>query len=93
LLGAEQSIRKHRPIILFECSASHLQARGSSPAQIWELLGSWQYDVYGFDPNTGRPVPVREEDNGLNLVAVPSGVALPGEPKAPGMSSKWERTV
>jgi FkbM family methyltransferase len=76
LLGAAESIQKHRPVILFECSAPHLKARGSSPAKVWELLGSWQYDVYGFDPNTGQPVPVREEDNGLNLIAVPSGVVL-----------------
>jgi hypothetical protein len=93
LFGAEQSIRKHRPVILFECSASHLQARGSSPSQVWNLLRSWGYEVYGFDPNTGGPVPVREEDNGLNLIAAPSGLSLVGESKAFSISSKRDRTV
>jgi FkbM family methyltransferase len=93
LRGAEQSIRKHRPVILFECSTSHLKARGSSPEQVWELLGKWEYDVYGFDPNTGGPVPVREQDNGLNLIAAPSGFPLAGESGVLRVSSKPRRVV
>ena len=72
LLGAERSIHKHRPMILFECSDQLLRTRGSSAAGIQELLRSWNYEIYGFAPGTGEPTPIRSDTDALNLIAYPT---------------------
>jgi hypothetical protein len=70
LCGAEQSIRRFRPAILFESNDRLLRGRGASAAMLRELLGGWGYEIFSFDAASGLPVPYTEGDN-LNLVAIP----------------------
>jgi FkbM family methyltransferase len=69
LRGAEQSIRRFRPNILFECSDRLLRGRGASASQLRELLAGWGYQICAFDAASGLPVPYSEGDD-LNLVAI-----------------------
>jgi len=69
LRGAEQSIRRFRPAILFECSDRLLRGRGASASQLRELLIGWGYQICAFDAASGLPVPYTEGDD-LNLVAI-----------------------
>jgi hypothetical protein len=57
LRGARQSIRRHRPKILLECSDSLRRGRGTAPP-MWE-------------PVAGKPAPLREEMDSLNVMALP----------------------
>jgi len=78
LRGGEATIRKHRPVILFECSDELLKKQGGSRAALLELLQAWGYRIYGFSPATGEPVPFGPDADTLNLIAVPEGCDLPG---------------
>jgi len=70
LRGAELSIRRFRPAILFECSDRLLRGRGASASELRELLAGWGYQICAFDAASGLPVPYVEGDD-FNLVAIP----------------------
>jgi FkbM family methyltransferase len=72
LRGGEAAIRKHRPLILFECSDDLLAKQGGSRAELLALLESWGYRIYGFSAATGEPIPLCDTVDTLNLIAAPA---------------------
>jgi hypothetical protein len=45
LRGAEQSIRRFRPVIMLEMNVATLHRFSRTPADIVSLLGSWRYHL------------------------------------------------
>ena len=75
--GAQATLRKYRPILLFEVSALSLGHQDSSAEGLLEYLRDQEYVLFFFDPRTGLPAAVTPQAHGDNMLAVPSGVSLP----------------
>jgi hypothetical protein len=55
LQGARHTLTSSRPLLLLELSDDALREQQSSAAEVLGLLGSLGYDVFTFDPASGRP--------------------------------------
>jgi len=56
LEGAPKTLRTSRPLLLLELFDSALRRQGSSAAEVVALLKSFNYEIYAFDQNSGRPL-------------------------------------
>ena len=74
LEGARSVLENMRPVILFEFSSSQPAAKND---RVLNLLRSLEYEVYCFDPATGRPVRMEGAPVGNNLAALPQGKSVP----------------
>jgi len=54
LRGAEETIRRFRPVMVIECAAAHLRREGATPRQIVETAERLGYSV--FTASSGHPV-------------------------------------
>jgi FkbM family methyltransferase len=72
LAGASEILRKQRPTLLLEVNENALHLQGSSGAELVELLRFHDYEIYGFDPVTGRPSLLRQVEGSANLIAMPA---------------------
>ena len=82
LQGAEETLRKCRPVILFEASEAALRNQGASREDLLLLLRRQGYRLYAFERASGVPVPA----NGVfsdNLVALPEEMPMPSEASWP----------
>jgi FkbM family methyltransferase len=77
LTGALSTLRRHRPMILFEMSEDSLRHQGSSRAQVLDLLRSESYLILAFEPNTGLPVPAADGVFTDNMIAFPKERDIP----------------
>ena len=75
--GAQATLRKYRPILLFEVSAGSLEHQESSAEGLLEYLRDQEYALFFFDPRTGLPAAATLQRYSDNMLAVPSGVSLP----------------
>jgi len=79
LQGADEVLRKFRPILLLEFAGASLRAQGASPEQMAGHLRSLNYTLYTFDSNSGLP-----ELAGLDLASWSHNViAWPAERPMP----------
>jgi FkbM family methyltransferase len=76
LRGADRTLRKLRPVLLFEVSEPSLRNMGSSTDELLAFIRSFRYDVYVFDAQTGNPVPARPGELTSNMIAAPIGVRI-----------------
>ena len=70
LTGARAVLREQRPVLLLEVNDNALQLQGSSGAGVLEFLHSCDYEVYGFDPQSGQPLATSAAASD-NIVALP----------------------
>ena len=76
LRGADRTLRKIRPVLLFEVSEPSLRNMGSSAEELLAFIRSFRYDVYVFDVQTGKPVHARPGELTSNMIAAPIGVRI-----------------
>jgi|SRR5215471_458510 len=77
LSGARSTLRRYRPVVLFEMSEPSLQSQGSSRRQVLDLLRSESYLIYTFEPHTGLPIPAAEDLYTDNMIAFPKEKDIP----------------
>lgn len=75
LQGAEETLRRYRPVLLFEALEAALQHQGASVAQLVDFVRGCGYSIFVFDSQTGLPSPA-SGDYSENLLAVPEGMSL-----------------
>jgi FkbM family methyltransferase len=76
LRGAEETVARCRPALLFELSDDALQRQGASAAALLDFLRSYDYRLYTFDPATGLPLAAEpDSDLGLNVIALSAATA------------------
>ncbi|GAB5537192.1 MAG: FkbM family methyltransferase [Rubricoccaceae bacterium] len=61
LNGAQETLRRHRPVLLTELDDTLLKANGSSALEVFELLDRANYDL--FDPMTPDLAPISRSDH------------------------------
>jgi FkbM family methyltransferase len=71
LRGALALLREFRPIVMLELQQASLAAQGSSADEVLALLREESFDLFEFEPSSGRLRPMSESAS-LNMVAVPS---------------------
>jgi FkbM family methyltransferase len=76
LRGAEELIRKFKPVLLLEANDAALRHQGGSNEVLADYLRSCGYTVYAFRPATGKPVPAERGEFSDNLVAAPGKLRL-----------------
>jgi FkbM family methyltransferase len=79
LAGGEAAIRRGAlPVLLVECTAANLAARGRSPQELLGRLRGLGYTVLRFDGRDGTPVPLADGDPlwHVNLVAAVDPAAV-----------------
>jgi FkbM family methyltransferase len=57
LIGAEELIRKHRPVMMLEINNSALQRRGHSHMDIFSFMNKYSYKAEFFPPQGGWDYP------------------------------------
>lgn len=77
LQGAAATLRRYRPLLLFEASDRTLRQQGASREELLAYLRSQNYQLYLFDPYSGLPAPASEGAYSDNMIAAPAGVLLP----------------
>jgi len=87
LRGAVETLRRYRPLLLFELLRPALASQGATPEEVIEFLQKQGYTLYEFDASSGLPTLAKpmEYNNvgwsmfglGENLIAVPEEVSLP----------------
>ncbi|MBS1854273.1 MAG: FkbM family methyltransferase [Acidobacteria bacterium] len=75
--GANQTLRKYRPILLFEAEDASLRNQGSSREELVELLRALEYTMYVFDRATGLPRVAESGEYDHNMIAAPMESPLP----------------
>jgi FkbM family methyltransferase len=75
--GATATLRRFRPVLLFEASDAALRLQGASCEALFDHLRSQQYDLYAFDRHSGLPAPATPGAHTENMIAVPAGQSLP----------------
>jgi FkbM family methyltransferase len=75
--GATATLRRFRPVLLFEVSDAALRLQGASCEALFDHLRSQQYDLYAFDRHSGLPAPATPGAHTENMIAVPAGQSLP----------------
>jgi len=74
LTGAQDVLKRFRPILLFEVLEAALEKQGATLDELLQLLRSARYEVFGFDPESGQPAP--GAFGAGNMIAVPTENAL-----------------
>jgi FkbM family methyltransferase len=77
LQGAAATLRRYRPLLLFEASDRTLRQQGASREELLDYLRSQDYQLYLFDPYSGLPASASEGAYSDNMIAAPAGVFLP----------------
>ena len=87
LRGAVETLRRYRPVVIFELLRPALASQNASPEEVIEFLQMQGYALYQFDPSTGFPVPAKAMEYndvgwssfgiGENMIGVPQEVSLP----------------
>jgi FkbM family methyltransferase len=77
LRGALETLRKYRPVLLFEVSEGSLKHQGGSPRELLALLHTENYLIYTFDRVTGLPVPAAPGVFAENMIGYPSEKPMP----------------
>ena len=85
--GALETLRRHRPVVVFECTQDGLKNFGFRAGQVWECLSnSAGYEVYVVKDLTNGGEPLSEKlfeaamaypFRAFNFVGVPKGFELP----------------
>jgi FkbM family methyltransferase len=70
LLGARETLREHRPVVLMELSQRMLQHQNSSEARVLSFFAELGYRVHGFEASTGLPTPEPQPCSEENVIAV-----------------------
>jgi FkbM family methyltransferase len=72
LRGAHEILSQHRPALLLELSDRALAYQKATSAEVLSVLESHGYRVYGFDRQSGLPVPLQPKDyfDSENVVAL-----------------------
>jgi FkbM family methyltransferase len=78
LKGASGAISRFRPLLLVEVEAERLASQSATKSDLLELVDSFGYELFVFDPATAQLRPARdpEEPEG-NAVAAPAGWRAP----------------
>ena len=76
-LGAAETLRRYRPILLFEVSESALRNQGSSREDLVDFLRTHEYTCYCFDRNSGVPTAAALGSYSDNMIGAPVGTGLP----------------
>ncbi len=71
LQGAQESLRKFRPVIVAEASEASLRQLGTSVSELLQLLRDSDYEVKVFGPSGKAEPLVADRLTGLNLLCVP----------------------
>jgi FkbM family methyltransferase len=82
LRGAVETLRKYRPVLLFEVAEGSLEHQGGSPEELLALLHAGNYLIYTFDRMTGLPVPAAPGVFAENMIGYPAEKPMP-------TSSRW----
>jgi FkbM family methyltransferase len=70
LRGAEATLRRHRPILLFEGMEEALQRQNASLSELLTFLRAAGYALFEFSPTTGAPQPLTSTTpQSVNLIA------------------------
>jgi FkbM family methyltransferase len=77
LRGAVETLRKYRPVLLFEVSEGSLKHQDGSPEELLAFLRSENYLIYTFDRVTGLPAPAAPRVFGENMIGYPSEKPMP----------------
>jgi hypothetical protein len=77
LRGAVETLRKYRPVLLFEVSEGSLKHQGGSREELLALLHSENYLIHTFDRVTGLPVPAAPRIFAENMIGYPSEKPMP----------------
>jgi FkbM family methyltransferase len=77
LRGASYTLRKYRPILLFEAEDGSLNNQGSSREELVSLVGALDYRMYVFDRTTGLPREAQPGEYDHNMIAAPVENPLP----------------
>jgi FkbM family methyltransferase len=78
LRGAAETLRRYRPLLLFEVSGAALAAQGASPEELTGFVRSQGYILYRFDPRTGFPSAAGAADDcSDNMIAISEECSLP----------------
>lgn len=77
LQGAALTLRRYRPLVLFEALDSALCEQGASREQLLQYLRALEYELYLFDPYSGLPAPAIPGAYSDNMIAAPVGMRLP----------------
>jgi hypothetical protein len=71
LQGAQEALRKFRPVLVAEAQDASLRKQGSSVSELLELLRALDYDVKVFGPS-GNAEPITDDRlTGTNLLCLP----------------------
>jgi FkbM family methyltransferase len=82
--GAVATLRKYRPVLLFELSEDSLRHQGTSRLDVLDFLGAENYLISSFDRLTGLACAALPGVFGDNMIAVPAEKPLPV-----GAGSAW----
>jgi FkbM family methyltransferase len=77
LRGAVETLRKYRPVLLFEVSETSLKHQGGSPQELLAFLRAENYLIYTFDRVTGLPVRAAPRVVAENMIGYPSEKPMP----------------
>lgn len=74
LLGATDTIERHRPIVLLEAEAERFASQGRTKDDLWAVVSEHGYELFIFDAESGllRTANGPDEPEG-NAVAAPAG--------------------
>jgi hypothetical protein len=75
LSGGSATLRKHQPALLLEVSGRALNSYNAKSADVLLFPGDYGYQVYGFDPDSGSPLPVVPGSylDSQNIIAIAGG--------------------
>lgn len=77
LRGAVRTLRRYRPLLMFEVVRPQLAGQGVSPEELVEFVRQQGYTLYQFDPATGLPALAKPLEYSMNMIAVPEEATLP----------------
>ncbi|MBZ5580596.1 MAG: FkbM family methyltransferase [Acidobacteriia bacterium] len=77
LKGAAATLRRYRPVLLFEASDASLRKQGASRDELCGYLQAQNYDLYAFDRHSGLPAPAQPGLYSDNMIAWPAGEPVP----------------
>lgn len=77
LRGAAESLRRYRPLLLFEVLLPALVKQGTSPEELMDYVRAQGYVLHQFDGQTGLPAIAQPAEYTENMIAVPEECSLP----------------
>jgi FkbM family methyltransferase len=77
LQGAQEALRRFRPVLVAEAQDASLRKQGSSVSELLELLRALDYDVKVFGPSGNAEPITGDQLTGTNLLCLP--VSLPAD--------------